>query len=315
MMKKVKIIFNHFVDELKTDLLSVKDELKTDLLTLKDKLKTSLLTLKEEARSPSTKNNVRLLGVFLCILMLVYFNTQFIRYHYTYQFNYPCQYLKDSHILITQVYDYLKKFDPHFNRLNIWYQAGQKDGVAFANEIIAPESLGKPRCRKFTYGEEINLTEIYHGVFGSRYFSTISGGGDGTFTRYNNGNLFDSIPPGVYSYIYHKDMVAIFSNDDKKHQTALNTLKKIHKENLTEEELAKISLGEEPKGSGYAEWKYKIITEIAEEITIEVVDKKSFSSGLMSFKVTIVRFHVPKFYKKHKSLNALKSGAVKLEDL
>ena len=86
MMKKVKIIFNHFVDELKTDLLSVKDELKTDLLTLKDKLKTSLLTLKEEARSPSTKNNVRLLGVFLCILMLVYFNTQFIRYHYTYQF-------------------------------------------------------------------------------------------------------------------------------------------------------------------------------------------------------------------------------------
>ena len=68
MMKKVKIIFNHFVDELKTDLLSVKDELKTDLLTLKDKLKTSLLTLKEEARSPSTKNNVRLLGVFLCIL-------------------------------------------------------------------------------------------------------------------------------------------------------------------------------------------------------------------------------------------------------
>mgnify|MGYP006129099751 FL=1 len=223
--------------------------------------------------------------------------------------------MKDSHILITQVYDYLKKFDPHFNRLNIWYQAGQKDGVAFANEIIAPESLGKPRCRKFTYGEEINLTEIYHGVFGSRYFSTISGGGDGTFTRYNNGNLFDSIPPGVYSYIYHKDMVAIFSNDDKKHQTALNTLKKIHKENLTEEELAKISLGEEPKGSGYAEWKYKIITEIAEEITIEVVDKKSFSSGLMSFKVTIVRFHVPKFYKKHKSLNALKSGAVKLEDL
>ena len=210
MMKKVKIIFNHFVDELKTD-----------LLTLKDKLKTSLLTLKEEARSPSTKNNVRLLGVFLCILMLVYFNTQFIRYHYTYQFNYPCQYLKDSHILITQVYDYLKKFDPHFNRLNIWYQAGQKDGVAFANEIIAPESLGKPRCRKFTYGEEINLTEIYHGVFGSRYFSTISGGGDGTFTQYNNGNLFDSIPPGVYSYIYHKDMVAIFSNDDKKHQTAL----------------------------------------------------------------------------------------------
>ena len=156
MMKKVKIIFNHFVDELKTDLLSVKDELKTDLLTLKDKLKTSLLTLKEEARSPSTKNNVRLLGVFLCILMLVYFNTQFIRYHYTYQFNYPCQYLKDSHILITQVYDYLKKFDPHFNRLNIWYQAGQKDGVAFANEIIAPESLGKPRCRKFTYGRQFH---------------------------------------------------------------------------------------------------------------------------------------------------------------
>ena len=183
MMKKVKIIFNHFVDELKTD-----------LLTLKDKLKTSLLTLKEEARSPSTKNNVRLLGVFLCILMLVYFNTQFIRYHYTYQFNYPCQYLKDSHILITQVYDYLKKFDPHFNRLNIWYQGGDKDGVAFANEIIAPESLGKPRCKKYTYGEEINLTKIYHGVFGSRYFSTISGGGDGTFTQYNNGNLFDSIP-------------------------------------------------------------------------------------------------------------------------
>ena len=295
--------------------MTLKDELKTDLLTLKDKLKTSLLTLKEEARSPSTKNNVRLLGVFLCILMLVYFNTQFIRYHYTYQFNYPCQYLKDSHILITQVYDYLKKFDPHFNRLNIWYQGGHKDGVAFANEIIAPESLGKPRCKKFTYGEEINLTEIYHGVFGSRYFSTISGGGDGTFTQYNNGNLFDSIPSDVYSYIYHKDMVAIFSNDDKKHQTALNTLKKIHKENLTEEELAKISSGEGMEGSGYVEWKHKIITEIAEEITTEVVDKKSFSSGLMSFKVTIVRFHVPKFYKKHKSLNALQSGAVKLEDL
>ena len=84
---------------------------------------------------------------------------------------------------------------------------------------------------------------------------------------------------------------------------------------MTEEELAEISSREGLAGSDYVEWKHEIITEIAEEITIEVVDKKSFSSGLMSFKVTIVRFHVPKFYKKHKSLNALKSGAVKLEDL
>ena len=254
------------------------------------------------------KNKVRLLGVGLFILILASLNTLWQAKHvYTYQFNYPCQYFKDSHILITQVYDYLKQFDPHFNRLNIWYESDGRGGAMLGNEIIVPERLGKPRCRRYSYGEAINLTLVYHGVFGSRYFNTITGGGDGTFTAYNTGHFFNDIPPNAYFYIYHKDMVAIFSNDDKKHQTALNTLKQLHKENLTQEDLAKMS-EREILGSDY-------VREIAEEVTIEVVDKKSFSSGLLSFKVTVVRFYAPKFYKKHQTLNALGSGAIKLDDL
>ena len=45
-----------------------------------------------------------------------------------------------------------------------------------------------------------------------------------------------------------------------------------------------------------------------------IVDKKSFSSGMISFKATVVRFHVPEFYKKYRTLNALRTGAAKLGD-
>ena len=332
-MKKVKIIFNHFVDECKADLKEEVRSWKNDFLTLKKevrslkihslarKVKTNLLTLKKEARSSWAKNAVRLLGAFLCILMFIYFNSLSNRHHYKYQANYPCQHFKDSHIVIAQVYDYLKEFDPHFNRLNIWYQAGEKKGVAYAQEIVDSASFGK-RCKKLTYGEKVNVTSVYHGIFGARYFSTITDGGDGTFTSYNSGHLFNRLPPNVYTYIYQKDMIAILSNDDKKHQIALNTLKGIHKENLTEEEFDRISSREVVEdmvnhaGPGSNEYltRDEIIREIANEITIEVVDKKSFSSGMISFKATVVRFHVPEFYKKYRTLNALRTGAAKLGD-
>ena len=61
-----------------------------------------------------------------------------------YRWDYKFTYLEDSHRLVAEVYDYLKKHDPLFNRLVLMYEGGYQDGN-IVDEIAIHENVIQPK--------------------------------------------------------------------------------------------------------------------------------------------------------------------------
>ena len=159
-----------------------------------------------------------------------------------YRWDYKFTYLEDSHRLVTEVYDYLKKHDPLFNRLVLMYEGGYQDGnivdeIAIHENVIQPKDPALPAS---SYGEKINYTAIYNAIAGARYFSSLVPvhirsdlGWQGNFYPYYQGYTFSEIPLNAYSRINYKDTIAILSRVEEKHQQAKETLKKMSVSNIS----------------------------------------------------------------------------------
>ena len=159
-----------------------------------------------------------------------------------YRWDYKFTYLEDSHRLVAEVYDYLKKHDPLFNRLVLMYEGGYRDGnivdeIAIHENVIQPKDPALPAS---SYGEKINYTAIYNAIAGARYFSSLVPvhirsdlGWQGNFYPYYQGYTFSEIPLNAYSRINYKDTIAILSRVEKKHQQAKETLEKMSVSNIS----------------------------------------------------------------------------------
>jgi len=159
-----------------------------------------------------------------------------------YRWDYKFTYLEDSHRLVAEVYDYLKKHDPLFNRLVLMYEGGYQDGnivdeIAIHENVIQPKDPALPAS---SYGEKINYTAIYNAIAGARYFSSLVPvhirsdlGWQGNFYPYYQGYTFSEIPLNAYSRINYKDTIAILSRVEEKHQQAKETLKKMSVSNIS----------------------------------------------------------------------------------
>ena len=177
-----------------------------------------------------------------------------------YRWDYKFTYLEDSHRLVAEVYDYLKKHDPLFNRLVLMYEGGYQDGnivdeIAIHENVIQPKDplkgiklsrmIEKIRSENLispasSYGEKINYTAIYNAIAGARYFSSLVPvhirsdlGWQGNFYPYYQGYTFSEIPLNAYSRINYKDTIAILSRVEEKHQQAKETLKKMSVSNIS----------------------------------------------------------------------------------
>ena len=159
-----------------------------------------------------------------------------------YRWDYKFTYLEDSHRLVAEVYDYLKKHDPLFNRLVLMYEGGYQDGN-IVDEIAIHENVTQPKDPALpasSYGEKINYTAIYNAIAGARYFSSLVPvhirsdlGWQGNFYPYYQGYTFSEIPLNAYSRINYKDTIAILSRVEEKHQQAKETLKKMSVSNIS----------------------------------------------------------------------------------
>ena len=159
-----------------------------------------------------------------------------------YRWDYKFTYLEDSHRLVAEVYDYLKKHDPLFNRLVLMYEGGYRDGN-IVDEIAIHENVTQtkdPALPASSYGEKINYTAIYNAIAGARYFSSLVPvhirsdlGWQGNFYPYYQGYTFSEIPLNAYSRINYKDTIAILSRVEEKHQQAKETLKKMSVSNIS----------------------------------------------------------------------------------
>ena len=177
-----------------------------------------------------------------------------------YRWDYKFTYLEDSHRLVAEVYDYLKKHDPLFNRLVLMYEGGYRDGN-IVDEIAIHENVTQPKdplkgiklsrmiekirsenliSPASSYGEKINYTAIYNAIAGARYFSSLVPvhirsdlGWQGNFYPYYQGYTFSEIPLNAYSRINYKDTIAILSRVEEKHQQAKETLKKMSVSNIS----------------------------------------------------------------------------------
>jgi len=159
-----------------------------------------------------------------------------------YRWDYKFTYLEDSHRLVAEVYDYLKKHDPLFNRLVLMYEGGYRDGN-IVDEIAIHENVTQPKDPALpasSYGEKINYTAIYNAIAGARYFSSLVPvhirsdlGWQGNFYPYYQGYTFSEIPLNAYSRINYKDTIAILSRVEEKHQQAKETLKKMSVSNIS----------------------------------------------------------------------------------
>ena len=159
-----------------------------------------------------------------------------------YRWDYKFTYLEDSHRLVAEVYDYLKKHDPLFNRLVLMYEGGYQDGnivdeIAIHENVIQPKDPALPAS---SYGEKINYSAIYNAIAGARYFSSLVPvhirsdlGWQGNFYPYYQGYTFSEIPLNAYSRINYKDTIAILSRVEKKHQQAKETLEKMSVSNIS----------------------------------------------------------------------------------
>jgi len=166
-----------------------------------------------------------------------------------YRWDYKFTYLEDSHRLVTEVYDYLKKYDPLFNRLVLMYEGGYRDGK-FTDEIAIHKNVTQPRDPALpasSYGEKINYTAIYNAIAGARYFSSLVPvhirsdlGWLGNFYPYYQGYTFSEIPLNAYSRINYKDTIAILSRVEEKHQQAKETLEKMSISNISSKRLGEI---------------------------------------------------------------------------
>ena len=177
-----------------------------------------------------------------------------------YRWDYKFTYLEDSHRLVTEVYDYLKKHDPLFNRLVLMYEGGYQDGnivdeIAIHENVIQPKDplkgiklsrmIEKIRSENLispasSYGEKINYTAIYNAIAGARYFTEQvpvhimhDTGWQGNFYPHYQGYTFSEIPLNAYSRINYKDTIAILSRVEEKHQQAKETLKKMSVSNIS----------------------------------------------------------------------------------
>jgi len=159
-----------------------------------------------------------------------------------YRWDYKFTYLEDSHRLVAEVYDYLKKHDPLFNRLVLMYEGGYRDGnivdeIAIHENVIQPKDPALPAS---SYGEKINYSAIYNAIAGARYFSSLVPvhirsdlGWQGNFYPYYQGYTFSEIPLNAYSRINYKDTIAILSRVEEKHQQAKETLEKMSVSNIS----------------------------------------------------------------------------------
>ena len=177
-----------------------------------------------------------------------------------YRWDYKFTYLEDSHRLVTEVYDYLKKHDPLFNRLDLMYEGGYRDGnivdeIAIHENVIQPKDplkgiklsrmIEKIRSENLispasSYGEKINYTAIYNAIAGARYFTEQvpvhiihDTGWQGNFYPHYQGYTFSEIPLNAYSRINYKDTIAILSRVEEKHQQAKETLEKMSVSNIS----------------------------------------------------------------------------------
>ncbi len=159
-----------------------------------------------------------------------------------YRWDYKFTYLEDSHRLVAEVYDYLKKHDPLFNRLVLMYEGGYRDGnivdeIAIHENVIQPKDPALPAS---SYGEKINYSAIYNAIAGARYFTEQvpvhimhDTGWQGNFYPHYQGYTFSEIPLNAYSRINYKDTIAILSRVEKKHQQAKETLEKMSVSNIS----------------------------------------------------------------------------------
>ena len=166
-----------------------------------------------------------------------------------YRWDYKFTYLEDSHRLVAEVYDYLKKHDPLFNRLVLMYEGGYQDGnivdeIAIHENVIQPKDPALPAS---SYGEKINYTAIYNAIAGARYFSSLVPvhirsdlGWQGNFYPYYQGYTFSEIPLNAYSRINYKDTIAILSRVEEKHQQAKETLERMNTKNIPPGKLKEI---------------------------------------------------------------------------
>ena len=177
-----------------------------------------------------------------------------------YRWDYKFTYLEDSHRLVAEVYDYLKKHAPLFNRLVLMYEGGYQDGnivdeIAIHENVIQPKDplkgiklsrmIEKIRSENLispasSYGEKINYTAIYNAIAGARYFTEQvpvhimhDTGWQGNFYPHYQGYTFSEIPLNAYSRINYKDTIAILSRVEEKHQQAKETLKKMSVSNIS----------------------------------------------------------------------------------
>ena len=166
-----------------------------------------------------------------------------------YRWDYKFTYLEDSHRLVAEVYDYLKKHDPLFNRLVLMYEGGYQDGN-IVDEIAIHENVTQPKDPALpasSYGEKINYTAIYNAIAGARYFSSLVPvhirsdlGWQGNFYPYYQGYTFSEIPLNAYSRINYKDTIAILSRVEEKHQQAKETLERMNTKNIPPGKLKEI---------------------------------------------------------------------------
>ena len=166
-----------------------------------------------------------------------------------YRWDYKFTYLEDSHHLVTEVYDYLKKHDPLFNRLVLMYEGGYRDGnivdeIAIHENVIQPKDPALPAS---SYGEKINYSAIYNAIAGARYFTEQvpvhimhDTGWQGNFYPHYQGYTFSEIPLNAYSRINYKDTIAILSRVEEKHQQAKETLERMNTKNIPPGKLKEI---------------------------------------------------------------------------
>jgi len=184
-----------------------------------------------------------------------------------YRWDYKFTYLEDSHRLVAEVYDYLKKHDPLFNRLVLMYEGGYRDGnivdeIAIHENVIQPKDplkgiklsrmIEKIRSENLispasSYGEKINYTAIYNAIAGARYFTEQvpvhimhDTGWQGNFYPHYQGYTFSEIPLNAYSRINYKDTIAILSRVEEKHQQAKETLERMNTKNIPPGKLKEI---------------------------------------------------------------------------
>ena len=187
-------------------------------------------------------------AIFITAISLIN-KTSISRDQNVYQWDYKLTYLQDSHRLITEVYDYLKRYDPLFNRMMLMYEGGYQgknivDEIAVHENVIQPKDPALPAS---SYGEKINYTLIYNAIGAARYFSSLVPihirsdlGWQGSIYPYYEGYTFSDIGPHAYSRINYKDTIAILSRVEEKHQQAKETLEKMSISNISSKKLAEI---------------------------------------------------------------------------